>query len=162
MIINYPHKRMWNFLRNQDNMFRGIVSTISPSGGCGASVRRSWRRCRVRRRSRPGPRRSSWSAPTCHTQTGRYPDMVENMRNDVDIILYNFCAKCFFANIFSPITAPTVRIERQPSSSRLRLGSENTTLTSLSEYELPLDPDWEFPRDQLTIGATLGEVSSTS
>ena len=84
------------------------------------------------------------------------------MRNDVDIILYNFCAKCFFANIFSPITAPTVRIERQPSSSRLRLGSENTTLTSLSEYELPLDPDWEFPRDQLTIGATLGEVSSTS
>ena len=61
----------------------------------------------------------------------------------------------------SPITAPTVRIERQPSSSRLRLGSENTTLTSLSEYELPLDPDWEFPRDQLHIGATLGEVSTT-
>ena len=27
MIINYPHKRMWNFLRNQDNMFRGIVSS---------------------------------------------------------------------------------------------------------------------------------------
>ena len=57
----------------------------------------------------------------------------------------------------SPITAPVVRIERQPSSSRLRLGSENTTLTTLSEYELPLDPDWEFPRDQLTIGKTLGE-----
>ena len=54
-----------------------------------------------------------------------------------------------------------MRIERQPSSSRLRLGSENTTLTSLSEYELPLDPDWEFPRDQLHIGATLGEVSTT-
>ena len=43
-----------------------------------------------------------------------------------------------------------------------RLGSESTTLTTVSEYELPLDPDWEFPRDQLTIGATLGEVSSTS
>ena len=57
----------------------------------------------------------------------------------------------------SPITAPIVRIERQPPSSRLRYGSENTTLTTLSEYELPLDPDWEFPRDQLTIGKTLGE-----
>ena len=57
----------------------------------------------------------------------------------------------------TPITAPVVRIERQPSSSRLRLGSENTTLTTLSEYELPMDPDWEFPRDQLTIGKTLGE-----
>ena len=57
----------------------------------------------------------------------------------------------------TPISAPVVRIERQPSSSRLRLGSENTTLTTLSEYELPLDPDWEFPRDQLTIGKTLGE-----
>merc|ERR1719412_2196072 len=57
----------------------------------------------------------------------------------------------------SPITAPVVRIERQPSSSRLRLGSENTTLTSLSEYELPMDPDWEFPREHLTLGKTLGE-----
>jgi len=57
----------------------------------------------------------------------------------------------------SPISAPVVRIERQPSSSRLRLGSENTTLTTLSEYELPMDPNWEFPRDNLTIGKTLGE-----
>jgi serine/threonine protein kinase len=56
---------------------------------------------------------------------------------------------------------PVVRIERQPSSSssthRHRLGSENTTLTTVSEYELPLDPEWEFPRSQLTLGATLGE-----
>ena len=56
---------------------------------------------------------------------------------------------------------PVVRIERQPSSSssthRHRLGSENTTLTTVSEYELPLDPDWEFPRSQLTLGRTLGE-----
>ena len=57
----------------------------------------------------------------------------------------------------SPITAPVVRIERQPSSSRLRLGSENTTLTTLSEYELPMDPDWEFPREHLSLGKTLGE-----
>ena len=57
----------------------------------------------------------------------------------------------------SPINAPVVRIEKHPSSSRLRLGSENTTLTTLSEYELPLDPDWEFTRDKLTVGKTLGE-----
>ncbi len=55
---------------------------------------------------------------------------------------------------------PVVRIERQPSSSsssRHRLGSENTTLTTVSEYELPLDPDWEFPRERLSLGRTLGE-----
>ena len=57
----------------------------------------------------------------------------------------------------SPISAPVVRIERQPSSSRVRLGSQNTTLTTLSEYELPLDPDWEFPRENLQLGRTLGE-----
>ena len=44
----------------------------------------------------------------------------------------------------SLVNAPVVRIERQPSSSRLRYGSENTTMTTLSEYELPLDPEWEF------------------
>ena len=35
--------------------------------------------------------------------------------------------------------------------------SENTTLTTVSEYELPLDPEWEFPRENLTLGKTLGE-----
>jgi hypothetical protein len=40
---------------------------------------------------------------------------------------------------------------------RSRLGSENTTLTTISEYELPLDPDWEWPRSYLTLGQVLGE-----
>lgn len=61
----------------------------------------------------------------------------------------------------SPIIAPVIRIEKQNSSvnlaNRSRLGSENTTLTTISEYELPLDPDWEFPRDQLDLNETLGE-----
>ncbi len=59
------------------------------------------------------------------------------------------------------VVAPLVRIERQQSvanfANRSRLGSENTTLTTVSEYELPLDPDWEFPRDQLELGEILGE-----
>jgi len=57
----------------------------------------------------------------------------------------------------SPISSPIIRIERQPSSVRLRLGSENTTLTTVSEYELPMDPAWEFPREQVKNGKILGE-----
>ena len=38
-----------------------------------------------------------------------------------------------------------------------RLGSESTTLTTVSEYELPLDPAWEFPRSDLKLCETLGE-----
>ena len=59
------------------------------------------------------------------------------------------------------IVAPIIRIEKQSSivnsANRSRLGSENTTLTTVSEYELPLDPEWEFPRSQLKLGTTLGE-----
>jgi hypothetical protein len=61
----------------------------------------------------------------------------------------------------SPIIAPVIRIEKQNSTvnsaNRSRLGSENTTLTTISEYELPLDPDWEWPRSHLKIGHVLGE-----
>ena len=81
----------------------------------------------------------------------------------------------------APIVAPVIRIEKRQSnasvenrnvtrfkngggnsggsgnSHRSRLGSENTTLTTISEYELPLDPDWEFPRSKLRLGSTLGE-----
>ena len=40
-------------------------------------------------------------------------------------------------------------------SGRSRTQSEMTTSTAVSgicEYELPLDPAWEFPRDDLMIG----------
>ncbi|XP_046685645.1 fibroblast growth factor receptor homolog 1-like isoform X2 [Homalodisca vitripennis] len=45
---------------------------------------------------------------------------------------------------------PVVKIEKQKSRS-------NKMDSAVSEYELPLDCDWEFPRDQLTLGKTLGE-----
>lgn len=45
---------------------------------------------------------------------------------------------------------PQVRIE----GGHHRLSSD---LTALSEYEIPLDREWEFPRDRLTVGKTLGE-----
>ncbi|XP_014667612.1 PREDICTED: fibroblast growth factor receptor 3-like isoform X2 [Priapulus caudatus] len=44
--------------------------------------------------------------------------------------------------------APLVKIERN------RLSSELTTVT---EYELPLDPDWEFARESLIMGKALGQ-----
>ncbi len=33
----------------------------------------------------------------------------------------------------------------------------SSELTSVSEYEIPLDKEWEFPRDRLTVGKPLGE-----
>ncbi|ELT91659.1 hypothetical protein CAPTEDRAFT_166775 [Capitella teleta] len=41
-----------------------------------------------------------------------------------------------------------VRIERDRLSSNM---------TTCSEYEIPLDPQWEFPRQKLTLGKVLGE-----
>ncbi|XP_072177345.1 fibroblast growth factor receptor-like isoform X2 [Diadema setosum] len=48
----------------------------------------------------------------------------------------------------SKSTAPLCQI------GRTRLTS---SLTVVSEYEIPLDPEWEFPRDRLTLGKTIGE-----
>ena len=45
---------------------------------------------------------------------------------------------------------PQVRIE----GARNRLSSE---LTAVSEYEIPLDKEWEFIRNSLTLGKPLGE-----
>lgn len=45
---------------------------------------------------------------------------------------------------------PVVKIEKQ----KTRSGKIDSVV---SEYELPMDSDWEFPRDQLTMGKSLGE-----
>ena len=59
------------------------------------------------------------------------------------------------------IVAPIIRIEKQSStlniSNRSRLSSEMTILTNISEYELPLDPCWEWPRSELKFGKQIGE-----
>lgn len=49
-----------------------------------------------------------------------------------------------------PLLFPVIKIEKH----RSRLGTE---VTSVSEYELPLDSRWEFPRQQLELGKPLGE-----
>ncbi|KAJ9581128.1 hypothetical protein L9F63_023694, partial [Diploptera punctata] len=52
---------------------------------------------------------------------------------------------------------PIVKIEKQKSSqSQMATGSSGSDLM-ISEYELPLDTEWEIPRNMLTLGKTLGE-----
>ncbi|KAH3786281.1 hypothetical protein DPMN_164387, partial [Dreissena polymorpha] len=50
-----------------------------------------------------------------------------------------------------PIQFPEIRIEG--TGRRRRFSS---AMTMASEYELPLDSKWEFPRDRLTLGKELG------
>ncbi|XP_076469664.1 fibroblast growth factor receptor 2-like isoform X2 [Babylonia areolata] len=51
-----------------------------------------------------------------------------------------------------PLVIPEVRIDY--TTRRRRLSSE---LTEVSEYDLPLDTKWEFPRERLVVGDRLGE-----
>lgn len=52
---------------------------------------------------------------------------------------------------------PIVKIEKcktKISSSKL---TSADSMSAMSEYELPLDVHWEFPRQSLRLGQTLGE-----
>lgn len=51
-----------------------------------------------------------------------------------------------------PLVIPQVRIDY--TTGRRRLSSE---FTEVSEYDLPLDTKWEFPRERLVLGDRLGE-----
>ena len=57
----------------------------------------------------------------------------------------NVAVSCFTAKSFYSI------------GPRSRLSSDNTIMTNISEYELPLDPTWEWSRAQLVLGKPLGE-----
>lgn len=49
---------------------------------------------------------------------------------------------------------PIVKIEKQKLS---QVQSTNTDSMLVSEYELPVDIDWELPRELLGLGKILGE-----
>lgn len=49
---------------------------------------------------------------------------------------------------------PVVKIEKQRTTV---LQSSNSEPAPFNEYEFPLDSNWEIPRNQLLLGATLGE-----
>ena len=42
------------------------------------------------------------------------------------------------------------------ANSRYRLASHDT-MTTITEYELPIDQPWEFPRDRLVLDKVIGE-----
>ncbi|XP_076677141.1 fibroblast growth factor receptor homolog 1 isoform X1 [Andrena cerasifolii] len=56
-------------------------------------------------------------------------------------------------NVQEPLLMPVVKIEKQKST----VAAEDSNGGSISEYELPVDSAWELPREQLTLGNTLGE-----
>ncbi|KAL6968809.1 Fibroblast growth factor receptor 4 [Sarracenia purpurea var. burkii] len=55
-----------------------------------------------------------------------------------------------FANAYLNVV-DVVKIERQKAQ------SVRTDSFSMTEYELPVDSDWEFPREHLQLGKSLGE-----
>ncbi|XP_045481773.1 fibroblast growth factor receptor homolog 1-like isoform X3 [Harmonia axyridis] len=63
--------------------------------------------------------------------------IIQRMQNNID-------------NISEPLLMPVVKIEKQKSEN-------NNAGDGLMEYELPMDSDWEIPRELLTLGKSLGE-----
>ena len=49
---------------------------------------------------------------------------------------------------------PVVKIEKQKLS---QVQSNTSDSMMMSEYELPVDIDWEVPRETLSVGKVLGE-----
>ncbi|XP_049864650.1 fibroblast growth factor receptor 3-like isoform X1 [Schistocerca gregaria] len=58
-------------------------------------------------------------------------------------------------NTQEPLLMPIVKIEKQKSHGQTNTSSGSDLM--ISEYELPLDSEWEFPRELLTLGKSLGE-----
>lgn len=51
---------------------------------------------------------------------------------------------------------PVVKIEKQKLS-QVQANSNTSDSMMMSEYELPVDIDWEVPRESLCLGKILGE-----
>ncbi|EFA11574.2 fibroblast growth factor receptor homolog 1 isoform X2 [Tribolium castaneum] len=54
-------------------------------------------------------------------------------------------------DVSEPLLMPVVKIEKQKSQ------NNNSGDGMISEYELPMDSDWEIPRSMLCLGKSLGE-----
>ncbi|GAB0092502.1 Fibroblast growth factor receptor [Sergentomyia squamirostris] len=52
------------------------------------------------------------------------------------------------------VIVPIIKIEKQRTT---QMQSANNDPQPMSEYEFPMDSNWEFPRSQLVLGKTLGE-----
>lgn len=71
---------------------------------------------------------------------------------------HTFLIKNYFNNLLKTLPSfqlmPIVRIEKQKSS---LAQNPNADPSVISEYEFPIDLNWEFPRSQLVLGKNLGE-----
>lgn len=56
------------------------------------------------------------------------------------------------------VLIPIIKIEKQRTTMvQNATASANNDPSPISEYEFPMDTNWEFPRQQLKLGETLGE-----
>lgn len=59
-----------------------------------------------------------------------------------------------FHRLFIFQQMPIVRIEKQKSTFAQNMSGDSSMI---SEYEFPIDLNWEFPRNKLVLGKQLGE-----
>ena len=55
------------------------------------------------------------------------------------------------------LQVPVIKIEKQRIAYTYSDTNTDPNCPGFNEYEFPLDPDWEIPRCQLSLGSTLGE-----
>lgn len=61
-------------------------------------------------------------------------------------------------SISKPLLSRQISFDSSKSSAPfLCRGRLSSSLTVVSTFEIPLDPEWEFPSDRLSLGKTLGE-----
>uniref|UniRef100_A0A8C3RA16 Fibroblast growth factor receptor 2 n=1 Tax=Cyanoderma ruficeps TaxID=181631 RepID=A0A8C3RA16_9PASS len=82
---------------------------------------------------------------------GNYTCIVENQYGSINHTYHLDVVSADSSSSMNSNT-PLVRI-----TTRLSSTADAPMLAGVSEYELPEDPKWEFPRDKLTLGKPLGE-----
>jgi len=71
------------------------------------------------------------------------------------IVVEKQCVRDGDNSAAEPLMMPIVKIEKQKVAGGSVAGSKPADL--ICQYELPLDPAWELPRQALALGKTLGE-----
>lgn len=76
------------------------------------------------------------------------------------IVVEKQCVRSDENSASEPLMMPIVKIEKQKVAACKGAGGSVLGVSPgelVSQYELPLDPVWELPRQSLALGKTLGE-----
>lgn len=92
-------------------------------------------------------RNTELESPVCNLSMGLSIEIIHSL-GVLKIILFR---SLFFNIHFQQM--PIVRIEKH----RNAISGNSGDPSSISEYEFPIDLNWEFPRTQLELGKNLGE-----